>query len=111
MLVLTATLFSHSNPAHISRNSYAAMGFNDGHRIQSRDSNYLVGAKGGLNVVHDVDFDVVEHDAVSVRLRSGNVVHNVAENNRILGRRHLNAHWLTLQQQLTLTKVRNGWLA
>ena len=57
--------------------------------VTSRVRDYLVGAKSGLNVVHYVDLDVVENDAVAVRLRSCDVVDNVAENYRILSRGHL----------------------
>ena len=45
---------------------------------------YLVSAHGGLDVVHDVDFDVVEDDTAAVSVGvARHVVHNVAKDDSV----------------------------
>ena len=48
-----------------------------------------VRARRRLNVVHDVDVDVVEHDVVAVGRAARALVHNRAEDDPGLGRRDL----------------------
>jgi hypothetical protein len=54
-------------------------------------SEFSVGAGGWNNVVHDINVDVIKDNYVTIRRGSRYIINNVAENNAVLGRSHLDS--------------------
>ena len=52
-----------------------------------------LGAGGGDNIIHDVNMNIVQNDNIPVTHSTLHVVHDVAENNPILGGRDLHVRF------------------
>ena len=90
MVVLTLTLFSHSNSVHMLRNW----------KQEPLDQLYRTGlafletylsliAVCRLDVIHDINVDIVKDDVDTAVRSSLLLVHDVTKDNASLRRRHL----------------------
>ena len=51
-------------------------------------SEFVVCATTGHNVIHNIDVNVIQHHTVPIRLRTGDVIDDVTEDDAVLRRRH-----------------------
>ena len=69
----SVSLFSHSNSTHINIPCYLILPL----KLRPHLPELGISAHCRLDVVHDVNVDVVQHDTVAVRSQTNNVVHCV----------------------------------